>query len=336
MSQTAVPPRVAARFWEQGEWDSVHCRLCPHQCSIAPSRSGTCGVRTNRNGTLYLDTWGRIALRRAAQAPELPLYHFKPASTWLLLGLKGCNMRCTFCNTWQFSQTGGVRSEPMAPDAIVAAARAAGACGVSFGVSEPAIAHEFVSDVFKAAREAGLLTHIATSGEWSNEPFSEMLPLTDAVTFGAKGWNERFVAAECGGHMDLLKLNIETAIARRIHVEIAWLAVEETASLGEDASTFAAWVAERRPRTPVIVQALRKEYSWRGGTTSPEVARAVFERMRQHLANVYIADGVEDAANTHCPNCGKTLVWRGPSGTSLVPLNNGACPGCGAQAPMVP
>jgi len=293
-------------------------------------------VRSNRNGTLYLDVWGRITLRRVAPSVELPLYHFKPADSWLLLGLKGCNMRCTFCNTWQYSQTGGVRSEPMLPEEIVAAARDAKACGVSFGVSEPAIAHEFVADVFKAARAAGLLTHIATSGEWNNDAFGEILALTDAVTFGAKGWNERFVSAECGGHLELLRLNIETAIARRIHAEIAWLAVESVPTLGEDASAFAAWIAERRPRTPVIVQGLKKEYSWRGEATSTEVCRAVFERIRAKLPNVYIADGAEEAASTHCPGCGKTLVWRGPSGTTLVPLNGTACPGCGAPVPLVP
>ena len=34
--------------------DAVQCQTCEHFCAIKPGEAGTCGVRRNIDGTLYL------------------------------------------------------------------------------------------------------------------------------------------------------------------------------------------------------------------------------------------------------------------------------------------
>ena len=43
---------------------SVHCRLCSHRCHIPEGRRGFCGVRRNREGTLYSLVYGRLVARQ--------------------------------------------------------------------------------------------------------------------------------------------------------------------------------------------------------------------------------------------------------------------------------
>jgi len=94
-----------ARFWEPaGEGGAVRCRLCPHQCRIAPGKTGLCGQRQNREGTLWSLIYARATSAALDPIEKKPLYHFMPGSTVLSLGTVGCNFKCPFCQNWSISQ----------------------------------------------------------------------------------------------------------------------------------------------------------------------------------------------------------------------------------------
>lgn len=327
--------RHEARFYDRGAWDSVTCRLCPHLCSIAPSRSGNCGVRSNRNGTLYADTYGRVSSRRLTPSPGLPLYHYLPGARWLVAGTKGCNMRCTFCDTAAVSQLGGAQLSPASPESLVVEARKAGAAGISFGVNEPAISAEFVEDTFVAAGAAGLRTHLATSGFWSAEPFEALLPSVDAITFGLKGFSAGYLTAECGGHLDLIRGNIETAIARGRHVEISYLLISEHPEWRHEIEDFARWLAEINPHIPVVVSALKKEYAWRGKSTSSSHGREALAISQEWLRHVYFHNDHEGQMTTRCPHCSRSVVRRSMDEAMVTLTEDGQCPQCGGILPIV-
>ncbi|MBI5155590.1 radical SAM protein [Candidatus Poribacteria bacterium] len=333
---TSPITRFKARFYESADWDTVTCHLCPHLCSIAPSRQGACGVRSNRGGVLYCDNYAKIASAGVVPAVDLPLYHFKPGMKWLLLGLKGCNMRCPFCNTARFSQLGGVRTQPLRPDEAPELARGYGAEGIAFGISEPAVAHEFVADVFAEARQAGLATFLQTSGAWNEDAFREILAVTDAVTFGFKGFDEQFLNNECGGHLEFIRQNVEAAIAVGTHVEASFLAIEDLPAMLDQARAFAEWLASRNARVPVVVLRLRKAFSWRGSSTSNEALMEVREAIREHLEFVYLNEPDAGYMTTHCPSCDRVLVRRGLAGTIVTPDQGGCCPQCGTPVPYRP
>ncbi|MDK2972073.1 MAG: pyruvate formate lyase activating enzyme [Candidatus Sumerlaeota bacterium] len=327
--------RVEARFYDVADWETVQCRLCPHLCCIAPSRTGTCGVRSNRDGRLVVDNYGKVAKVELTDASALPLYHYYPASRWLLLGMKGCNFRCTFCNTSAFSQMAGVRAAFRTPDDLVAEALEHGARGIAFGINEPIVSHEFVVDVFRAAREKGLKTFAATNGTWTEEPFNEIVQTTDALTFGFKGFSTEFLMAECGGHLEFVMHNVAAASTRELHVETSYLVIDAHPDWREQAEEFGKWLAEVDPAIPAILLPLEKAFSWKGEPTARESVLEARDILARWLHNVYIQDPDLAFHDTACRQCGKILVRRNETGTILTQSARGACPHCGAALPFV-
>lgn len=327
--------RVEARYWESGAWDTVTCRLCPHLCSIAPSRTGSCGVRANRDGRLYLETHGKVTRVETVDAAELPLFHYRPAERWVRLAMKGCNLRCPYCNTATYSQLGAARIVPATASDFIDRARADHAIGLSFGVNEPAVAHEYVADVFERARREDLATHLATAGVWSCDPFVEMLQLLTAVTFGLKGFNERALMGECGAHLPVVLENIATALTRPVFVEITYLVNDTAPDWREQLEAFGTWLARQNATTPVVLMRLEKDFSWKGPSTAPTSMREAHALLREHLRHVYVAEPAIGLADTRCGNCGNVLIRRDGRTHPLVGVGEVGCPHCGASLPFL-
>ncbi|MBX3730311.1 MAG: radical SAM protein [Candidatus Sumerlaeia bacterium] len=327
-------PRVEGRFFEAADWDTVECRLCPHLCQIAPSRTGACGVRSNRDGRLITDNYGKVADERAVDATVLPLYHYYPASRWLRIGMKGCNMRCPFCNTFSFSQLAGVRTLGRSAADLVAAAEAQGLRGISFGVNEPLVSHEFVVDVFRLARQRGLHTHIATSGTWCLDPYREIVEVTDALTFGFKGFDGGYLLGECGGHLEFAMQNLATAVRHGRHVEATLLVMDGQANWREQAGEFGKWLAGIDTEIPAVLLGIEPAFAWKGEQTSRESLFEVRDLLLGHLRSVYIHDPELGFMDTACRECGRLLVRRGLAGTILTHGAEGGCPNCGAALPF--
>lgn len=333
-------PSTTARFYEKTQWDNVSCRLCPHQCSIAPSRTGTCGVRTNRGGELQVDNYGRITSLEGVYSEDLPLFHYKPEIDWLRLSGKGCTMRCPFCNTFRYSQTGGIRATPLSPRDAVARAIEARCRGISFGVNEPAPMHEYVFDVFTLARAAGLSTHLATSGMWMPDPFREILSVTDAVTLGLKGTHERFYQTYLGADKPTILANLDQMLALRIHTEIAWLTIPSLTDQVSQAQELVAFLRSRGVAPPILLVPYEPDFTWseagHGATLQDLVSfKACFDN---YPGPRYCLHPESLDLNTRCAQCGRTLIRRGLARAVVTtfPQTGKAkdqCPGCGAKVP---
>ncbi len=338
-----VSSRHPARFYEPSAWDSVSCRLCPHLCSIAPSRSGVCGIRSNRGGELYLDVYGKISQAEPASAETIPLYHYKPDSLWLRVSGKGCTMRCPFCSTFKVSQTGGVTTRPATPEGLAEEALERNCIGISFGINEPAPMQEWVEDVFRAARERGLATHIETGGMWTCDHFREILPLTDAVTLGIKSLNSDFLQQQLGADKSTVLKNLQILLALKKHVEITWLVIP-----GRDESPGAAelkaLVESAEAEVPVILLPFEPSFTWRIQDHPPaeledlQDAHRLFDRWPGLVYEHHPGSNCQD---TRCPKCNRPLIRRGFAGLIMTPVpvredSTAGCPGCGHQVPYVP
>jgi len=80
----------ALRYENIGE-NKVKCSLCGHRCVINEGHSGICGVRVNKNGTLYASTYGKITAEAIDPIEKKPLFHFLPGSDVYSLGGVGCS-----------------------------------------------------------------------------------------------------------------------------------------------------------------------------------------------------------------------------------------------------
>ena len=128
-----------ARFWEASAQGKVHCRLCPHQCRIAPGAGGRCNVRHNRDGVLYASNYGVISGLALDPMEKKPLYHFYPGRLVLSVGSRGCNLACGFCQNWASVRGQGPATTLTAQELADLAAdlQARGNCGVAFTYTEP-------------------------------------------------------------------------------------------------------------------------------------------------------------------------------------------------------
>lgn len=337
-----TPSPGQARFYEKTAWDAVTCRLCPHYCSIAPSRSGICGVRSNRNGELVVDSWGKATAVDHVQPEDLPLFHYRPGLSWVRLAGRGCTMRCPFCDRWRYSQAGGVRLMRFLPEEAVALALEGGSGGISFGVNEPAPMHEFVYDTFVGARAAGLETHVATGGMWSMNAVREMASVCSAFTFGLKGLSEDFHQNELGSDLGVVLSNIEMLSAIGAHVEVSWVLIPGISDGEDHARTLVDFLHGLESRPPVILLPYRPDYTWK--ERSRPATMEDLRRFQQHLSSYggacYILDADSPEMNTRCKGCGKTLVRRGMAGMIVTEEGTGrpceTCPQCNTPVPYVP
>jgi len=287
-----------------------------------------------------VDDYGKVAALEVLSAEELPLFHYKPSISWLRIGGKGCTMRCPFCNTYRFSQTGAVRSVPMMPDEIVADAQEKQARGVAFGVNEPAPMHEFVFDTFREARAAGLDTHLATNAMWSPDALMELAPLVSAATVGLKGFDSAFFAETLGADRFTIETNIQLLLAQDVHVEISWLLIPGLTDSPEQVRSLLDCLAEMDRWPPIMVLPYYPDFTWKDPREATLGDLKEFHRiLKDYRGGVYELHEESPAMNTCCTQCGRPLVRRGLAGLIITRYPTGKpkdeCPQCGAKVPYV-
>jgi pyruvate formate lyase activating enzyme len=86
-----------ARLYDSLRDKYVFCRLCNHNCRIAPDKFGICGVRQNRDGKLYTHVYGELIAANVDPIEKKPLYHYLPGTASFSMATIGCNFRCSFC-----------------------------------------------------------------------------------------------------------------------------------------------------------------------------------------------------------------------------------------------
>ena len=105
MQEVRPEQGVRADLWT--EWrggPTVHCFLCAHHCRIAPGDRGLCGVRENRDGTLFTLVYACPVSTAVDPIEKKPLFHFMPGTRTYSLATVGCNFTCAFCQNAEISQ----------------------------------------------------------------------------------------------------------------------------------------------------------------------------------------------------------------------------------------
>lgn len=82
----------------------ARCELCPRRCVLKPGQRGFCFVRSNHDGLIVSDTYGRSSGFAVDPVEKKPLNHFHPGSSVLSFGTAGCNSGCRFCQNWDIAK----------------------------------------------------------------------------------------------------------------------------------------------------------------------------------------------------------------------------------------
>ncbi len=183
-----------ASYYQKSFGRIVQCHLCPNQCALSPGQYGLCKARKNIQGRLYSLVYGKIATWHVDPIEKKPFFHVLPGTTAFSIATTGCNLQCLFCQNWEISQAfpSDVPTQAVSPQQVVDQALASGAQAIAFTYSEPTIAFEYVLDIAKLAKAAGLKTLMVSNGFIEQDPLREILKYIDAYKVDFKGFDEEF------------------------------------------------------------------------------------------------------------------------------------------------
>lgn len=226
------------------------CEVCFHHCDIPEGRRGFCGARTNLNGKVIPENYGRITALALDPIEKKPLRRFHPGTMILSAGSYGCNLRCPFCQNHGISWSAEAfrlaeKTRQISPNELVDAAvklKERGNIGLAFTYNEPLIGWEFVRDAAVLAHEAGLVNVLVTNGTAELAVLEALMPHIDAMNIDLKGFTERYYADVLGGSLGCVRDFIARAV-QSCHVELTTLIVPDENDSEDEMRTLTEWIA---------------------------------------------------------------------------------------------
>jgi pyruvate formate lyase activating enzyme len=324
-----------ARFYERLGDGKVKCFLCAHYCSISPGKRGICGVRENREGTLYSLVYGRIVARHIDPIEKKPLFHFHPGSTSYSIATVGCNFKCMHCQNYDISQypkkRGDIPGEEMTPEQVVREAELAGCLSISYTYTEPTIFMEFAYDCARLAHQKGIKNVFVSNGYTSPEATRLIAPYLDGNNIDLKGndlFYKKIVGAKLQPVLDTIRLMKELGV----WVEITTLIIPTL----NDSDEFLQWVADFiKSVDPAMPWHVTQFYPTYELVDKPRTPVSTLRRAREIGLKTglrYVYEGNvpgEGGENTWCPSCGELLIERLGFDLTTIKMRNSACPKCG-------
>ncbi len=214
---------------------TIICRLCPFYCDLKPNQSGVCRVRSNRDDTLVLDSYGLLTVPVLDRIQKRPIYLYpnypleNESINSLTIGSVGCNNRCPFCQNWEISQASEWEGlKEYTPQDIVNYALKHKVDFISFSFNEPIIIYEYIQDVYKLIKKLNLDLKIClkTAG-YINKDFCEpLIDMVDVFNVDIKPMAE-FYEKKCGIlNPEVVLSFIEEIYNSKKHLEISHILIE--------------------------------------------------------------------------------------------------------------
>ncbi len=307
---------MLASYSVQLQDNKVKCTLCPHMCVIADGKQGICRVRKNEGGVLVSEVFGKACCLRFDPIEKKPLYHFYPGSVILSVGSVGCNLRCKFCQNWEISQTCAEEYpylKPVTSDEIIKmAGERHDNAGIAYTYNEPVVWFEFMMDIARKSKEAGLRNVMISNGYVNTSPLTELLEVMDAFNIDLKGFTEDFYRRVTSARLQPVKDTVRMIRKNNRHLELTHLVVT---GLNDDEGTFeemVKWIGgELGPDTPLHLSRYFPNFEMENKATPLPKLLQLYELATHYLHYVYLGNVAADEGRiTVCPACGANLIER--------------------------
>jgi len=325
-----------ALFWRPFHDNTVQCRLCPHVCKIELDALGRCGARQNIDGKLISLVYGKPISIHVDPIEKKPLYHFIPGSKILSIGTVGCNLHCLHCQNWEISQTQGteVQGEVVTPEKIIQIAKDNNCEAIAYTYNEPTIFYEYMLDIMKLARVAGMYNVIVSNGFINPEPLFKIIKFIDAANIDFKSINEKFYKEVCMGHIAPVLATIKLLHKNKVHLELTNLIIPTLNDKPEDIKKLCEWIKLNLDvEVPLHFSAFHPSYKLMA------LPRTDLKKLRDAhkiavdvgLKHVYLGNVIDPShESTHCTECKSLLIRR--NGFEIIEnkLKTGKCK-CGKK-----
>lgn len=326
-------------FYVKKEEKKVRCFLCNHTCLILPDKRGLCGVRENRDGTLFSLSYGKVVAHHIDPIEKKPLFHFYPSSSSYSIAAVGCNFRCAFCQNFEISQLpkdyGPVTGEPIPPEDIVTAAARTRCLSISYTYTEPTIFFEYAYDVARLAEPKGIKNVFVSNGYMGKESLDTIKPYLHAANIDLKAFTEKFYRETCGAKLKPVLENLKAIKEMGVWLEITTLIIPTLNDSDQELRDIANFIKnELGPETPWHVSRFYPTYKMTDirPTAVQTVLRARDIGLDAGLYYVYSGNiPGQGGESTFCYNCKTLLIDRVGFTVTQTELKQGKCPKCDAQ-----
>lgn len=322
-----------AMLYEKLLDSKVHCFLCSHDCKIAPGKFGICGVRKNKDGTLYTHVYGEVIASHLDPIEKKPLYHFLPGTSSFSIATVGCNFKCSFCQNWQISQVSKrgdeVSGYELMPEEVIREAKKHNCKSVSYTYTEPTIFFEYAYESARLARKANLYNIFVTNGYMTEKALEKIRPYLDACNVDLKSFSDDFYKKICGARLEPVLDSIKTMKKLGIWVEVTTLLVPGQNDSDKELNSIAEFIASVGIEIPWHISRFHPDYKYLDSVpTTVETLRKA-KKIGEDAGLRYIYMGnVFEGNNTYCYSCKNILIERVIFDVKILNIKEGKCPKC--------
>ncbi len=327
-----------AQYYQELKDGKVQCLLCPQLCTLSGGKTGKCGIRRNLGGRLVTEIYGKLSAIHYDPIEKKPLYHFHPGSTILSIGSIGCNMSCSFCQNCDISQadvSGFPWLKDHSPEEIIQEATGhRGNMGIAFTYNEPTISYEYMYEVARLAKGAGLKTAMVSNGYINPDPLEKLLPHMDAFNIDLKAFREEFYKIHTGGSLAPVLETLLILKEAGKHLEVTNLIIP---GLNDDRmiySEMVEWLSTHLGTYTILH--LSRYFPHHRLSTEPTpvgTLKDFYALASKKLHYVYLGNVASyKGQQTRCAVCGELLIDRAGYHTELRGLGaDTKCNKCGSH-----
>ena len=323
--------------------DKVMCGICPNHCVLAPGDRSVCRSKVNMEGTLHSLAYGNPCAVNTDPIEKKPLFHFKPRTKAFSLATTGCNFRCLNCQNWEISQA---KPEEVAdytrelwPSDAVAAACESRAQSIAYTYSEPTTFFEYMIDIARLARKAGLHNVWVSNAYINQKPLLELCKVLDAATLNLKSYDDEIYRKLNGGRLQPVLNTFKTLHAQGVHFELIHLVVPGYTDKEEMVKAMCSWILENiGPDHPLHFLRFFPRYKLDRLPPTPVSTLTHYREiaMQQGIRYVYVGNVPRhDGNNTYCHHCKKLLIERRGYLIPSYNLTENRCKFCNTRIPGV-
>lgn len=325
-----------ALLYERLESNRLRCNLCAHRCTIGIGSRGICGVRENRDGTLYSLVYGPVVAENVDPIEKKPFFHLCPGSRSYSIATAGCNFRCIFCQNHDISQAPRERQviygQELTPEEVVSRAVASGSRTIAYTYTEPTVFFEFALDVARLARPEGLLNVFVTNGYLTAEALDMIAPVLDGANVDLKAFSDDFYRKQCGARLEPVLDTLRGLRKRNIWIEVTTLIIPTLNDSTDELRSLARFIRSLGPEVPWHISRYHPRYRMLNieATPAETILKAREIGMEEGLKYVYAGNLPGDSGEkTSCAACGNLLIDRFGYRINANNLRGSACARCG-------
>lgn len=326
-----------AMFWDRSEDGKARCMICPNKCARDEGGVTFCNTRINRGGKMYSMIHSRPCVLNNDSLQKNPLYHVAPGTQALGVATAGCNLRCSYCQNWEISQTGpwDTRNLGATPADVIRLAKERDLGWITFSYTDPVAYFEYAYDIAKLAQKAGLKVAVVTAGMIYTEPLKALIEVADAFSVTLKGTTGSFYKQVCQAQIKRVWRTIETLAESDKWVEVINLVVTGLNDKEKDFRAIATSVYSLNPEIPLHYLRFSPAYKLKHLPKTPvrTLERAREISLEKGIKYVYVDLPGHEGATTRCPKCGQSLIERSGFAVLANRIVKGRCSQCRTPIP---